>query len=99
MLSLGCSFYEFWDYPYYAAVAYLDAEEYRKERVNYEMWLQGLYFNNAVGSALAMAFWNKKGLKPDGYIKYPIAITKREKEAEQHRIINESIKFFMDGQK
>lgn len=98
-MSLGCSFAEFWDYPYYAAVAYLEAAEYRKERKNYELWLQGLYVNNAVGSALAMAFWNKKGRKPDGYIEYPIPITKREKEAEQQRQIEKAMKFFMDGQK
>lgn len=98
-MSLGCSYTEFWDYPADAAAAYIEAEEYRKERRNYEMWLQGLYVNNAVGSALAMAFWNKKGRKPQGYLEYPIPITKREKDAEQQRKIEATIKFFMDGQK
>lgn len=60
-LSLGCSYNEFWNENAYIARAYIEAELYRRETANYEAWLQGVYFNNAVGSALAMAFWNKKG--------------------------------------
>lgn len=97
-LFLGCSYKEFWEDSPYIARAYLDAEEYRRERVNYELWLQGLYFHNAVGSALAMAFWDKKHQKPEGYLKYPIAFTEREHEAEKQRRIEATLKFFRDGQ-
>lgn len=97
-LSLGCSYNEFWYEPAYIAAAYLEAEVFRSERANFEMWLQGLYFSNAINSALAMAFWNKKGRKPDGYMQYPIAFTEREKEAEKQRRIEATLKFFRDGQ-
>ena len=98
-LSLGCSYNEFWNDSAYIAAAYLEAEIFRTERANYEMWLQGLYFSNAINSALAMAFWNKKGKKPNGYMEYPIAFTEREKAAEKQRKIAESLKFFREGQK
>lgn len=98
-LSLGCSYNEFWNESGFVAAAYLEAEIYRREQINHDMWLQGLYFSSAVNSALANAFWNKKGRKPDGYLQYPIAFTEREKEAEKERRRQETIKFFMEGQK
>lgn len=98
-LSLGCSYNEFWNENAYIARAYIEAELYRRETANYESWLQGVYFNNAVGSALAIAFWNKKGKKPEPYMSHPIAITEREKAAERERKMQESIKFFLQGQK
>jgi hypothetical protein len=97
-LSLGCSYNEYWNGSAHVAAAYAEAEIYRKERANYEAWLQGLYFNKAVGSALAIAFWNKKGKKPDGYLEYPIAFTEREKEEEKQRRIEATLKFFREGQ-
>lgn len=98
-LSLGCSYNEFWNESAYIAVAYREADVFRSERVNYELWLQGLYFSNALGTALAAAFWNKKGKKPDGYMQYPIAFTEREIAAEKERKRQEALKFFIDGQK
>ena len=99
LLSLGCSYNDFWYESAWIASAYLDAEIYRREQFNYNAWLQGLYISSAVNSALAMAFWNKKGRKPDSYLQYPIAFTEREKAAEKERKRQESIKFFMEGQK
>lgn len=97
-LSLGCSYNEFWNESAWIAPAYLDAEEYRRESRNFEMWQQGLYFHNAVSQALAMAFWNKKGSKPEGYTKYPFAFTEREKAAEHERKRQEALEWFMKGQ-
>ena len=97
-LSLGCSYKEFWEENAYIAAAYRDAEQYRREQINHDLWLQGLYFSSAINSALAMAFWNKKGRKPDGYLQYPIAFTEREKDAEKERKRQEAIKFFLEGQ-
>ncbi len=98
-LSLGCSYNEFWFESGYVAAAYLEAEVYRRESENYNAWLHGLYVNNAVASALAMAFWDKKHKKPEPYLQYPYAFTEREKAAEKERKRQESIKFFLEGQK
>ena len=75
-----------------------DAEEYRKEQKNYELWLQGLYIQRAFNSgldALAIGFSGKHGKKPMQYLEYPIAFTKREKEAEKERNKQRTIKWFM----
>ena len=99
LLSLGCSYNEFWNEPAWIAKAYLEAEIHRREQFNYNAWLQGLYFSSAVNSALAMAFWNKKGAKPNTYTRYPFAFTEREKEAERERDRQEMMRWFMEGQK
>lgn len=99
LLSLGCSYKEFWEMPAWIASAYLEAEIHRREQFNYNAWLEGLYVSSAINSALAWAFWNKKGAKPDTYTQYPYAFTEREKAAEKERKRQESIKFFMEGQK
>ena len=97
-LSLGCSYNEYWNAPAHVAASYYEAETYCKERANYEAWLQGLYFSRAVNSALALAFWNHKGKRPDGYIQYPIAFTENEIAAEKERKRQESLQWFLKGQ-
>ena len=98
-LSLGCSYNEYWNAPAEVASAYYDAEIFRKERRNYEAWLQGLYFKNALDASLAMAFWDKKHAKPEPYLEHPIAFTEREIEAENKRKAEAALKFFEQGQK
>lgn len=98
-LSLGCSYNEYWNAPAEVAAAYYDAEIFRKERRNYEAWLQGLYFKNALDASLAMAFWDKKHAKPEPYLEHPIAFTEREIEAENKRKAEAARKFFEQGQK
>ena len=75
------------------------AYESRFEQRNYELWLQGLYFHDAVSSALAMAFWNKKGRKPDSYMKQPIPITDHEKELDKQRRMQETLNWVAKHQK
>lgn len=98
-MSIGLSYNDFWYGDPWIAKAYREAEIFRMEQRNYDAWLQGLYVFRAVSSSLAMAFWNKKGQKPDGYFDYPIAITEREREAERQRRIERTMKFFAEGQK
>ena len=84
--------------PAWIAAAYLEAEIHRREQFNYNAWLEGLYVSSAVNSALAWAFWNKKGTKPDTYTQYPYAFTEREKAAEYDRKRQEALRWFMEGQ-
>ncbi len=91
------SYDEFWYKEPKLVKAYRDAEEYRKERVNYELWLQGLYIQRAFNSGLdafAMGMSGKRG-KPMQYLEYPISITKREKEAEKQRNIERTKRWFL----
>ena len=101
-LSLGCSFDEFWNQSPWIAQAYREAEEYRRERQNYEAWLCGLYNYYGVKSAIdtfAWGFGGKKGAKPDAYLERQIALTEREKRAEYELKRKQALEFFMNGQK
>ena len=53
---------QFWDEDPWLAEAYREAAEYQAQRKSWEMWLQGVYFFNAVSTALGNAF-RKKGAK------------------------------------
>lgn len=89
---------EYWHGDPALCIAYRQAEEYRKERVNYELWLQGLYYYRALNvslDAFGRGLSGKKGGKPLEYLEYPIPITKREKDAELERKKMRTIKWFM----
>ena len=91
------SYDEFWLKEPGLVKAYREAEEYRKERINYELWLQGLYIQRAFNSGLdafAMGMSGKHG-RPMQYLEYPIPMTKREKEAEKERNRQRTIRWFM----
>lgn len=97
-LSIGCSYHEFFECPAWVAASYRIAYDEKFEQRNYQMWLQGLYFQDAVSSALAMALWNKKGKKPAGYMEHPIPITEHEREVDQQRRIEETLKWVRANQ-
>ena len=50
-------------------------EEMRQERVDYEMWIMGMYITNAVGVAVSNALNGKKSKAK--YLKEPILKTER----------------------
>ena len=80
---------------------YRKADEMRKERLNEEKWLQGMYFYEALCdvSPILHAF-AKKGTKPQPYSGKPYSITdaQRKREKEEHaRKITEKGKRFMNA--
>ena len=80
---------------------YALAEEYRLEKENRNMYLQGLYNYMGFSSVIAIFSWGLnggKGRKPDGYPEEPLALTEREKEAEMKRKIQHTLEFFEKGQ-
>lgn len=96
-MSIGMTWEQYWHGDREIYKIFRDAEEYRKERANYELWLQGLYIQRAFNSGLdafAMGMSGKHG-KPMQYLEYPLSITKREKEAEKQRNIERTKKWFM----
>lgn len=83
---------QFWDEDPWLAEAYREAAEYQAQRKSWEMWLQGVYFFNAVSTALGNAF-RKKGAKPVNYMEQPIRILplseeEKEAKAEQEKAKN-----------
>lgn len=92
-LSLGMSYDEYWMKEPSLVRAYREAEIFRQEQYNYNAWLQGLYVHRAVASS--MSHLSSKKTDWITYLEYPLAITKREKEAEAERNRQRTIRWFM----
>lgn len=82
-LSIGMSADDFWNGDPALAKAYRDADELRKQRVNEELWFQGMYIYEALcdASPLFRAF-GKKGAKATPYPKQPYDIAPRKEKDE-----------------
>lgn len=75
-LSIGMTEAQYWDGDCELVTHYRKAEEMRRERVNQEMWLQGMYIYDAISrlSPILHAF-AKKGAKAEPYVSEPYPIT------------------------
>lgn len=70
---------QYWDRDCLLVKFYREAEEMRKERVNQEAWLQGLYVYDAVVRiAPVLHAFAKKGTKPRPYVEEPYPISKKD---------------------
>ena len=96
-MSIGMTYDEFWYQDVSRVVAYRKAAELRDKRINQELWLQGMYFYEALCDASPLfRFTMKKGtVKPESYAKEPYAITAeeiREREEREARKKEERLK-------
>lgn len=101
-LSIGMDYTAYWERDPWLVKAYSLAHELHREQKNQELYLQGLYNHEAFKVVIDMFSWGlggRKGSKPDPYRMYPFAITEREKEQEQQRAIDKTLKWVENGQK
>ena len=87
-MSIGMSYDEFWNGDVAMVKAYRVAYELKEKRRNQELWLQGMYFYEALCDASPLfRFSMKKGMiKPEPYLHepYPITVAEvREREARE----------------
>lgn len=64
---------------------YIEADRLRLESRNYELWLQGVYFYDALSVALSNAFASK-GKRPAEYPDKPRKITRDTAEEREARV-------------
>lgn len=86
----------FWNMNPAKMKPYIEADRLRLESKNYELWLQGVYFFDAITIALSNAF-APKGKKPAEYPSKPRKITQdtpEEREARAKREREKAIAFF-----
>ena len=85
-LSIGMTEEQYWDRDCCLVKFYREAENLRKERVNQELWLQGMYFYDALArvSPILHAF-AKKGTKAQPYPDEPYPINKRTMDNVKER--------------
>lgn len=91
-LSIGMSAEQYWNGDPTLVKYYRKAEEIRTERVNRELWLQGMYIYEAFAdvSPVLHAF-AKKGTKPHPYTDRPYPIT--EKQRKENKVDKEKASF------
>ena len=80
-LSIGMTEEQYWDKDCTLVKYYREADELNKERVNQQMWLQGLYIYDAIIrlSPILRSF-AKKGTKAQPYVEEAYPINKRMAE-------------------
>lgn len=96
-MSIGMSYDDFWNGDVKMVKAYRKAYELREKRRNQELWLQGMYFYEALCDASPLfRFSMKKGvIKPEPYVKEPYPITEadvRDREEREARKKEERLK-------
>lgn len=96
-MSVGMSYDEFWNQDVNRVKAYRKAYELQEKRRNQELWLQGMYFYEALCDASPLfRFTMKKGsIKPEPYIKEPFPLTEaevRERKEREARLREERLK-------
>lgn len=77
----GMSAQEFWYEDTHLVVAYRELSKLRTERKNQEMWLQGLYFLDALSASLSG--FRKAGSPPYKYPQEPYDILGKKREEEE----------------
>lgn len=86
-LAIGMTEEQYFDGDSTLAKYYREADELRKERMNQELWLQGMYIYDAMSrlSPILKAF-AKAGTKPMPYVEEPYPINdKSKKESEEKK--------------
>lgn len=84
-LSLGMSYDQYWHDDPKLINCFIEADEIRQRKKNYELWVQGFYVYQAIGSLIHLAnpFSKERRAKP--YLKEPIPLTQKEKEEAEER--------------
>lgn len=86
-MMYGMTYDEYWYGDPWALKKYKEAFNLRNRHQNEMLWLQGLYFCNALNVVLANAF-SKKGTPPRKYLQEPLDIfpkSEAEEAAEMER--------------
>lgn len=100
-LSIGMTDKQYWDGDCALVKYYREAEKLRRERVNQEAWLQGMYIYDGLSriSPILQAF-AKKGTKAQPYVEQPYPLTRKraeeiEEKKEQEKA-NKGLRYMMD---
>lgn len=86
---------QYWYGEPWLVKAYHEADELRKENVNYEKWLQGLYIYNGIGALSPILNPLSKKKKADEYPKEPLIVTERAKARKEREKGEKTANFLM----
>lgn len=96
-MSIGMSYDEFWNQDVALVGVYRKAQDLRDKRRNRELWLQGMYFYEALCDVSPLfRFSMKKGtIRPEPYAREPYPVTEeevRERELREAKKKEEQLK-------
>ena len=84
-LEMGMTYEQYWDGDVEMVIGYRKAQERRREWQNQVLWLQGLYFYNALTAVMPALSIKSKDTSIKPYIEEPIPITKTAVKEKQER--------------
>ena len=84
-MSLGMSYHDYWDGDSTMTKYYREAEEYKVERRNSELWLQAAYVYEAMLDASPVLNPLTKRKKPFPFREEPIPVTEAERKKSEER--------------
>lgn len=100
-LAIGMTAEQYWEGDSTLVKYYRKAEELRNEKRNQELWLQGMYFYEAICDvAPILQAFAKKGTKPTPYSSKPYPLSDKQMkrdEEEKQRALSEKGKKFMEA--
>lgn len=94
-MSLGMSYEDYWFNHYDLIYYYIEAEEIRQRKRNNELWLQGAYIYQAIGSLTPVLNPFSKDHKARPYLKEPIPITQKDIDEREERKVQQMKDYLM----
>lgn len=96
-MSIGMTYDEFWYGDAERVIAYRKADEIRRRRLNEQLWLQGMYFYEALCDvAPILVSMPKKDAKIQKYSTEPYALTVKEQKQQKEKEIEQKEKQMLD---
>ena len=89
-MAIGMSYEEYWYAEPYRVVEYYKAHEMKREMKNQEMWIQGMYFYDALSVVVGNAFGKQK----EKYVDKPFDLYPKKQNKKQIEAQEEIIKHF-----
>lgn len=80
-LAIGMTYNQFWYEDCWVAKSYFKAYKIKREQLNEQFWLQGVYIYEAlIDVSPVLHAFSKKGTKPLPYPKEPYSLFKKQEE-------------------
>lgn len=92
-LSIGMTYKQYWEDDCNLVKFYREADKLRRDRTNWEMWLQGMYIYDAIGRLSSILRFSQKPQPPQPYVDKPYDL---DSPPEKEKIDKEKQKFEND---
>lgn len=93
-MAIGMSPHEYWEENPYLAQSYYKAYQLKLDIKNHELWLQGLYFFDAVSIALSNAFGKRVHKYPQKPYDFKTTTEEAQNEAVAQKERDKAIEAF-----